>query len=114
VTKDLVDPNIFLKNMRKEIISRCVLQKKDPLLMCQECEDRSAKLKCEQCKDFFCEEWRGFKINVIVRDSILTLVADLILFCTSTDSHKSHPQLLLLPRHGLLQAYSRYGKEKIA
>ena len=54
VTKDLVDPMIFLNNMRKEIIKRCVLEKEDPLLMCQECEERSAKLKCDQCKDFFC------------------------------------------------------------
>mmetsp|Transcript_19727 Transcript_19727/g.49574 ORF Transcript_19727/g.49574 Transcript_19727/m.49574 type:complete len:432 (-) Transcript_19727:305-1600(-) len=54
VTRDLVDPMGFLKNMRKDIIARCVLQKEDPVLMCQECEERSAKLKCEQCKDFFC------------------------------------------------------------
>ena len=50
VTKDLVDPMVFLKNMRKEIITRCVLLKEEPVLMCQECEERSAKLKCEQCK----------------------------------------------------------------
>jgi len=51
-----VDPVLFLNNCRKSVVRLCVTSKPDDLLMCQECEKRSAKVKCEQCKDFFCED----------------------------------------------------------
>lgn len=28
----------------------------DPEVMCQECEEKSAVVKCQQCKDFFCQD----------------------------------------------------------
>eukprot|EP00392_Amoebophrya_sp_AT5.2_P009588 g9616.t1 len=54
VTNDLVNPMGFLKRMRKEIIKRCVLEKETPILMCQECECKSATLKCKG--DFWCAD----------------------------------------------------------
>lgn len=56
MSKQSVDPSDFLNKIRKAVIRICVIAKKDPLMMCQECEERSARKKCEQCRDFFCIE----------------------------------------------------------
>lgn len=52
--KQPIDPSLFLAQCRKAVIRHCVTSKPDSLLMCQECEKKSARDKCEQCKDFFC------------------------------------------------------------
>lgn len=52
--KEPINPNLFLQDIRKAVVHACVTTKLDQLMMCQECELRSARKKCEQCKDFFC------------------------------------------------------------
>eukprot|EP00397_Hematodinium_sp_SG-2012_P034165 GEMP01036602.1.p1 GENE.GEMP01036602.1~~GEMP01036602.1.p1 ORF type:complete len:389 (+),score=66.51 GEMP01036602.1:80-1246(+) len=54
MSKQSLDPIDFLGRIRKAVIRTCVTMKKDSIMMCQECEERSARVKCEQCKDFFC------------------------------------------------------------
>lgn len=49
-----INPTVFLTEIRKAVVYACVTTKLDKLMMCQECEVKSARRKCEQCKDFFC------------------------------------------------------------
>merc|ERR1711879_475092 len=43
----------FVNEVRDEQIQLEVLVKKDPVIMCTEVEGAPARVKCEQCKDFF-------------------------------------------------------------
>ncbi|CAJ1341823.1 unnamed protein product [Effrenium voratum] len=56
VQDDLKDPMEFLRQIRKKQNQVDVIRKPTTVVMCQECENRAAVLKCEQCKDYFCQE----------------------------------------------------------
>ncbi|KAF4650454.1 hypothetical protein FOL47_001139 [Perkinsus chesapeaki] len=52
-------PVEFVRLIRREQIRREVTEKHEDVVMCQECEDLAATLKCDPCKDFFCRECFG-------------------------------------------------------
>ncbi|CAE6911418.1 Poll [Symbiodinium natans] len=56
IVQDLKDPIEFLRQIRKKQNQVDVIRKPTTVVMCQECENRAAVLKCEQCKDFFCQD----------------------------------------------------------
>ena len=49
------DPAEFMHIIRQEHVRVGVIEKPMDVVFCQECEKRSAKIKCEQCRDFFCK-----------------------------------------------------------
>ncbi len=56
ILQDLEKPLEFLRKMRKQQVKVDVIRKPDTVVMCQECEEKSAVVKCQQCKDFFCQD----------------------------------------------------------
>lgn len=54
--KDLAEPIEFLRRIRRQQVKVDVIKKPDSIIMCQECEAKSAVVKCEQCKDYFCQD----------------------------------------------------------
>lgn len=54
--QDLKDPIDFLRQIRKKQNQVDVIRKPTSIVMCQECEKKAAVVKCEQCKDFFCQD----------------------------------------------------------
>eukprot|EP00392_Amoebophrya_sp_AT5.2_P007683 g7698.t1 len=56
ILQDLEKPLDFLRKMRKQQVKVDVIRKPDTVVMCQECEEKSAVVKCQQCKDFFCQD----------------------------------------------------------
>ncbi|KAF4686761.1 hypothetical protein FOZ60_004825 [Perkinsus olseni] len=44
----------FVRTIRREQIRREVTDKHEDVVICQECEELAAALKCDPCKDFFC------------------------------------------------------------
>merc|ERR1712070_764509 len=53
---DLQDPVEFLRQIRKKQNQVDVIKKPNSIVMCQECEKKAAVVKCEQCKDYFCQD----------------------------------------------------------
>jgi len=53
---DLQEPVEFLRQIRKTQNQVDVIRKPNSIVMCQECEKKAAVVKCEQCKDFFCQD----------------------------------------------------------
>jgi hypothetical protein len=53
---DLTDEIKFLRRVRKQQVKVDVIKTPDHIIMCQECEAKSAVVKCEQCKDYFCQD----------------------------------------------------------
>ena len=49
------NPESFINSVRDAQIELTVCDRKEEVVMCNECENHSASLKCEQCKDFFCK-----------------------------------------------------------
>jgi len=54
--RDLKDPVDFLRSIRKKQNQVDVIRKPTSIIMCQECEKKAAVVKCEQCKDYFCQD----------------------------------------------------------
>jgi len=54
--QDLRDPIEFLRQIRKKQNQVDVIRKPTNIVMCQECEKKAAVVKCEQCKDYFCQD----------------------------------------------------------
>lgn len=54
--QDLAEPIECLRQIRTKQNQVDVIRKPDKIIMCTECEKKSAIVKCEQCKDFFCQE----------------------------------------------------------
>lgn len=53
---DLKEPIKFLRDIRKKQNQVDVIRKPNSIVMCQECEKKAAVVKCEQCKDYFCQD----------------------------------------------------------
>jgi len=53
---DLQEPVEFLRQIRKKQNQVDVIRKPNSIVMCQECEKKAAVVKCEQCKDYFCQD----------------------------------------------------------
>jgi hypothetical protein len=56
LTQDLKDPFGFLRDIRRKQNQVDVIRKPTSIVMCQECEKKAAVVKCEQCKDYFCQD----------------------------------------------------------
>lgn len=56
VVKDMMKPLARLRNLDREKVKVDVSGIPNSILMCDECEKRSAVVKCEQCLDRFCQE----------------------------------------------------------
>lgn len=56
IIRDLKDPTEFLRQIRKKQNQIDVIRKPTTVVMCQECEGKAAVVKCEQCKDYFCQD----------------------------------------------------------
>lgn len=56
LVQDLLEPLDFLRRIRRQQVKVDIIRKPDSIVMCQECEAKSAVVKCEQCKDFFCQD----------------------------------------------------------
>lgn len=56
ILQDLEKPLEYLRKIRKQQVKVDVIRKPDTVVMCQECEEKSAVVKCRQCKDFFCQD----------------------------------------------------------
>eukprot|EP00747_Dinoflagellata_sp_TGD_P161788 gnl/TRDRNA2_/TRDRNA2_178703_c0_seq1.p1 gnl/TRDRNA2_/TRDRNA2_178703_c0~~gnl/TRDRNA2_/TRDRNA2_178703_c0_seq1.p1 ORF type:complete len:415 (+),score=86.86 gnl/TRDRNA2_/TRDRNA2_178703_c0_seq1:128-1372(+) len=56
LVKDLKEPIDFLRTIRKKQNQVDVIRKPEKIVMCQECEKKAAVVKCEQCKDYFCQD----------------------------------------------------------
>lgn len=54
--QDCKDPVNFLRSIRKKQNQVDVIRKPTSIVMCQECEKKAAVVKCEQCKDYFCQD----------------------------------------------------------
>jgi hypothetical protein len=54
--QDLKDPVEFLRGIRKKQNQVDIIRKPTSIVMCQECEKKAAVVKCEQCKDYFCQD----------------------------------------------------------
>jgi hypothetical protein len=53
---DLRNPLAYLRHVRRSQTKVDVIKQPTEVEMCVECEEKSAVLKCEQCKDFFCQD----------------------------------------------------------
>eukprot|EP00747_Dinoflagellata_sp_TGD_P162996 gnl/TRDRNA2_/TRDRNA2_181232_c0_seq1.p2 gnl/TRDRNA2_/TRDRNA2_181232_c0~~gnl/TRDRNA2_/TRDRNA2_181232_c0_seq1.p2 ORF type:complete len:393 (-),score=108.62 gnl/TRDRNA2_/TRDRNA2_181232_c0_seq1:69-1247(-) len=92
------DMDTFLNEIRSEQIRIEVLQKPEDVIMCTEIENQPARVKCEQCKDFFSLE--GFSKThqtgkrmehttvkceqvtcSVYTDQLATVEVDNVLFC---------------------------------
>jgi len=69
---DLKDPIIFLREIRKKQNQIDVIRKPTRIIMCQECEKKAAVVKCEQCKDFFCQDCYNSTHSTGMRRSHIT------------------------------------------
>jgi len=56
IIEDLKAPVEFLREIRKKQNQVDVIRKPTSIVMCQECEKKAAVVKCEQCKDYFCQD----------------------------------------------------------
>ena len=56
ILHDLEKPLDFLRKIRKQQVKVDVIRKPDTVVMCQECEEKSAVVKCQNCRDFFCQD----------------------------------------------------------
>merc|ERR1712093_473004 len=56
LVQDMMEPLDFLRRVRKQQVKVDVIKTPDHIIMCQECEAKSAVVKCEQCKDYFCQD----------------------------------------------------------
>eukprot|EP00927_Polykrikos_kofoidii_P076924 TRINITY_DN7393_c0_g1_i1.p1 TRINITY_DN7393_c0_g1~~TRINITY_DN7393_c0_g1_i1.p1 ORF type:complete len:420 (+),score=84.36 TRINITY_DN7393_c0_g1_i1:70-1329(+) len=56
ITQDLKEPIEFLKEIRKKQNQVDIIRKPTSIVMCQECDGKAAVVKCEQCKDYFCQD----------------------------------------------------------
>lgn len=56
ILQDLKDPIEFLRMIRKKQNQVDVIKKPTSIVMCQECEKKAAVVRCEQCKDYFCQD----------------------------------------------------------
>ena len=56
ILQDLKDPVEFLRMIRKKQNQVDVIKKPTSIVMCQECEKKAAVVRCEQCKDYFCQD----------------------------------------------------------
>mmetsp|Transcript_5167 Transcript_5167/g.12410 ORF Transcript_5167/g.12410 Transcript_5167/m.12410 type:complete len:447 (-) Transcript_5167:44-1384(-) len=54
--QDLQEPVEFLRQIRKKQNQVDIIRKPTTIVMCQECEKKAAVVKCEQCKDYFCQD----------------------------------------------------------
>jgi hypothetical protein len=70
------DMDAFLTAVREEQIRAEVLNKPDKVIMCTEVEGAPARVKCEQCKDFFSYEGYDSTHNTGKRKSHTTLMCD--------------------------------------
>lgn len=55
------DVSSFLREIRREQVKEDVINKPEEVIMCSEVEGEPARVKCEQCKDFFSLE--GFSVT---------------------------------------------------
>ncbi|KAF4648696.1 hypothetical protein FOZ61_002323, partial [Perkinsus olseni] len=46
----------FLRAFRKNQVKDDIIKKPEAVVMCEECEDKSAVLKCEVCQDYYCQD----------------------------------------------------------
>jgi len=53
---DLKGPVQFLRHVKHKQVKVDVIKQPTEVVMCVECDEKSAVLKCEQCKDFFCQD----------------------------------------------------------
>lgn len=53
---DQKGPIQFLRDIRQEQNKVDIIRKPTSIVMCQECEGKAAVVKCEQCKDYFCQD----------------------------------------------------------
>merc|ERR1719428_373094 len=53
---DQKGPIQFLRDIRQEQNKVDIIRKPTSIVMCQECEKKAAVVKCEQCKDYFCQD----------------------------------------------------------
>lgn len=53
---DLTIPLEYLRDIRKKQNQVDVIRKPTSIVLCQECDENAAVVKCEQCKDYFCQE----------------------------------------------------------
>lgn len=53
---DLKEPIEFLRQIRHKQNKVDVIRRPTSIVMCQECEKKAAVVKCEQCKDYFCQD----------------------------------------------------------
>jgi len=53
---DQKGPIQFLREIRQEQNKVDIIRKPTRIVMCQECETKAAVVKCEQCKDYFCQD----------------------------------------------------------
>lgn len=53
--QDLRDPIEFLREIRKKQNQVDIIRKPTTIIKCQECDEKAAVVKCEQCKDYFCQ-----------------------------------------------------------
>ena len=56
LVSDLVSPMKFLRVVFSRQIKKDVTRPPRSVTICQECEKRSAVIKCGECEDFFCQE----------------------------------------------------------
>jgi len=53
--RDMTHPVQFLRSIRQKQNQVDVIRKPTTIIMCQECGEKSAVVKCEDCKDYFCQ-----------------------------------------------------------
>jgi len=53
---DLQEPVDFLRQIRRKQNQVDVIRRPTSIVMCQECDKKAAVVKCEQCKDYFCQD----------------------------------------------------------
>lgn len=56
ILQDLEKPFEVFRKMRALQTKVDVIRKPDTITMCQECEEKSACVRCHQCRDFFCQD----------------------------------------------------------
>lgn len=56
ILTDLKDPLAFLRSIRMKQVKVDIIKKPEHVIVCTECEEKSAVVKCEQCKDYFCQD----------------------------------------------------------
>lgn len=56
ILQDLKEPIEFLREIRKKQNQVDIIRKPTSIVGCQECVQKAAVVKCEQCKDYFCQD----------------------------------------------------------